>query len=224
MKVIVFDLGGTLMKYVGMPHSWVEFYEKGFEAINQVYHCNGSEKDIDKSVRILSEMNPRVNYREEEYFPEEMFTKALEHWTVELPIKECVQVFWSSLELKAEIFPDTISSLRKLKEKGFVIATLTDLPSGFPDELFKRDIAELTEYFDYYVSSAIAGYRKPNFTGLRMIAEKYCVSLSELILVGDEEKDRLTAENAGCRFVRIDRTGVGKSDIGSLNDLLGLLL
>ena len=48
--------------------------------------------------------------------------------------------------------------------------------------------------------------------------------LSELILVGDEEKDRLTAENAGCWFVRIDRTGVGKSDIGSLNDLLGLLL
>lgn len=33
MKVIVFDLGGTLMQYVGMPHSWVEFYQQGFEAI-----------------------------------------------------------------------------------------------------------------------------------------------------------------------------------------------
>ena len=35
MKVIVFDLGGTLMQYVGMPHSWVEFYKKGFDAICQ---------------------------------------------------------------------------------------------------------------------------------------------------------------------------------------------
>ena len=27
MKIIVFDLGGTLMEYKGMPYSWVEYYE-----------------------------------------------------------------------------------------------------------------------------------------------------------------------------------------------------
>lgn len=36
MKVIVFDLGGTLMQYVGMPYSWVEFYTKGFEMIREI--------------------------------------------------------------------------------------------------------------------------------------------------------------------------------------------
>ena len=26
-QVIVFDLGGTLMEYEGMPHSWNSYYE-----------------------------------------------------------------------------------------------------------------------------------------------------------------------------------------------------
>lgn len=30
MKIIVFDLGGTLMEYRGMPLNWSDYYEKGF--------------------------------------------------------------------------------------------------------------------------------------------------------------------------------------------------
>ena len=52
--------------------------------------------------------------------------------------------------------------LQKLKEKGYTMAALTDLPSAMPDEIFRRDISELLGYFDYYVSSTVAGYRKPN--------------------------------------------------------------
>ena len=67
MKVIVFDLGGTLMQYVGMPHSWVEFYNQGFEAIRQKFGCQVTVDEIERSIQCLTEMNPRVNYREEEY-------------------------------------------------------------------------------------------------------------------------------------------------------------
>ena len=48
---------------------------------------------------------------------------------------------------------------KKMKAKGYVIATLTDLPNAMPDEVFKRDISDLINYFDYYVSSSTAGYR-----------------------------------------------------------------
>lgn len=41
--------------------------------------------------------------------------------------------------------------------------------------------------------------------GLQKIADQYRVPVSSLIFAGDEEKDRKTAENAGCRFVWIDR-------------------
>lgn len=49
MKIIVFDLGGTLMQYEGMPYSWVEFYQQGFDSIIQKYNCNVSKEDIQKS-------------------------------------------------------------------------------------------------------------------------------------------------------------------------------
>lgn len=223
MKVIVFDLGGTLMQYVGMPHSWVEFYNQGFDAIRRKFGYEVTEDEIERSIHCLTEMNPRVNYREEEYMPEEMFAKAMAHWSEELPIAECVKVFWDGLELKAELYPDTISVLNGLKDRGYKIAALTDLPSGFPDERFRQDIEELMEYFDYYVSSAVSGVRKPNDGGLRMIADKFGVPLAELVLVGDEEKDARTAERAGCKFIRIDRNGEREGSIGGLEKLMGRL-
>lgn len=46
IKVIVFDLGGTLMEYIGMPYSWEEYYNQGFEEINKFYKCGVSASCI----------------------------------------------------------------------------------------------------------------------------------------------------------------------------------
>ena len=34
-RVIVFDLGGTLMEFAGMPSCWCDCYDTGFEKVNQ---------------------------------------------------------------------------------------------------------------------------------------------------------------------------------------------
>lgn len=223
MKLIVFDLGGTLMQYEGMPYSWVDFYQQGFDAIIQKYNCNVSKEDIQKSVQILKDFNPRVSGREVEYLAEHIFLNALEHWNIDTPIKNCIETFWQGLKLSAKIYPDTIEVLKELKEKGYIIATLTDLPNAMPDEIFKKDISELLSYFDYYVSSCVAGYRKPNCKGLQMISDKYGVPVTELVFVGDEEKDRKTACNANCKFVHIQRTTKSEGSISSLYELLQLV-
>ena len=216
MKLIVFDLGGTLMQYEGMSYSWVEFYQQGIDAIIQKYNCNVSMEDIQKSVQILKDFNPRVSGREVEYSAEHIFSNALEHWNIDTLIKK-------GLKLSAKIYPDTIEVLKELKEKGYIIATLTDLPNAMPDEIFKKDISELLSYFDYYVSSCVAGYRKPNCKGLQMISDKYGVPVTELVFVGDEEKDRKTACNANCKFVHIQRTTKSEGSISSLYELLQLM-
>jgi len=223
LKIIVFDLGGTLMQYEGMPYSWVEFYQQGFDSIIQKYNCNVSKEDIQKSVQILKDFNPRVSGREVEYSAEHIFSNALEHWHIDPPIKNCIETFWHGLKLSAKIYPDTIEVLKELKEKGYIIATLTDLPNAMPDEIFKKDISELLSYFDYYVSSCVAGYRKPNCKGLQMISDKYGVPVTELVFVGDEEKDRKTACNANCKFVHIQRTTKSEGNVSSLKELLQLV-
>lgn len=211
------------MQYEGMPYSWVEFYQQGFDSIIQKYNCNVSKEDIQKSVQILKDFNPRVSGREVEYSAEHIFSNALEHWHIDPPIKNCIETFWHGLKLSAKIYPDTIEVLKELKEKGYIIATLTDLPNAMPDEIFKKDISELLSYFDYYVSSCVAGYRKPNCKGLQMISDKYGVPVTELVFVGDEEKDRKTACNANCKFVHIQRTTKSEGNVSSLKELLQLV-
>lgn len=180
-------------------------------------------EDIQKSVQILKDFNPRVSGREVEYSAEHIFSNALEHWNIDTLIKNCIETFWQGLKLSAKIYPDTIEVLKELKEKGYIIATLTDLPNAMPDEIFKKDISELLSYFDYYVSSCVAGYRKPNCKGLQMISDKYGVPVTELVFVGDEEKDRKTACNANCKFVHIQRTTKSEGSISSLYELLQLM-
>lgn len=223
LKVVVFDLGGTLMQYVGMPHSWVDFYYEGFEAIIQKFKHHIPQDLVEKSIQMLKDFNPRINHREIEYSAEYIFTKILEPWHMNVPIQSCIETFWSGLQLKAEIYPETIDILQKLKEKDYAIAALTDLPSAMPDEIFRRDIPELMAYFDYYVSSSVAGYRKPNCRGLQMISEKFSTPITELIFIGDEEKDRKTAFNANCKFIWIQRTEKNEESINNLYELLEML-
>lgn len=95
------------MQYVGMPDSWADFYYKGFESIIRKYHLNISQEVIEKSVQMLKDFNPRISGREIEYSAEYIFTKVLEPWHIDIAIQSCIEIFWSGLQLKAEIYPET---------------------------------------------------------------------------------------------------------------------
>ena len=227
-KVIVFDLGGTLMRYEGMPHSWISYYQGAFEAVRDRYGLPLSGDDILRSVEILREYNPRYKPREMEYSSEFLFGEATRHWNASIPLEEIIDAFFEGIHLAAKLYEDTVPTLTGLKERGWRVAALTNLPSSMPDRLFRRDIPELLELLDLYVSSETCGWRKPNPAGLLSIARHYGVDPSRLIFVGDEKLDAGTARNAGCRFVLICREpqpeSFGEDDrIRDLNELLDIL-
>lgn len=211
------------MEYVGMPYSWVDYYKTGFEAVAKKQGVDVSDEDIEKSADILRGFNPRVNYREEEYSPEDIIAKAMDHWQANLSAGECVSDFFEGLHLKCLIFPDTLPTLSKLSRMGYKIATMTDLPTAMSDELFLNTIEELAGFFHLYVSSLSCGFRKPNPRGLELIAEHFEIPVAELIFVGDEEKDRQTAHNAGCRFIRINRKAREEGSIFTLDEIFEII-
>lgn len=90
------------------------------------------------------------------------------------------------------------------RSRGYKIACLTDLPNGMPDYVFKKPIQALINELDLYVSSQSCGYRKPNKFGLEFIAEHFDVNAKDLLFIGDEDKDKQAAMNAGCEFRFID--------------------
>ena len=205
MKVIVFDIGGTLMEYKNMPLSWLDFYKDSFLYVCSELSLTITENDIDKSFEVLKSYNPRINPREIDVTPEVIFSEATAHWQGKFELSDVINKFYESMNLTAYIYPETLDFLDKLKAEGYIIAALTDVAIGMPDELHKSYFPELLPYFDMYVSSISCGYRKPNPKGLSDIAENFGVASSEMIMIGDEEKDIKTAKRFGCKAVLIDR-------------------
>ena len=193
MKIIVFDLGGTLMEYRGMPLNWADYYEKDFRRIAEQFLAAVTAEQMDQSSTVMHAWNPRIRPREEETDPSLVFEQALAGWDCPIPVKKAVEAFFDGLELRAEIYPDVPPVLRELRTAGWTIAALTDLPTAMPDERFRRHIQELLPYFDCYVSSQSCGFRKPNPAGLYRIAENDKVPAHGLIFVGDGDKDERTA-------------------------------
>ncbi len=79
-KVIVCDIGGTLMEYRGMPLSWIDFYKDGFRYVRKEFGLNITDEDIDQSYEVLKDYNPRIHDREIEYSSEIIFSEATAHW------------------------------------------------------------------------------------------------------------------------------------------------
>ena len=46
-----------------MPHSWEDFYYKGFEEIIRKFRHPISQETVEKSFQMLREFNPRIHYR-----------------------------------------------------------------------------------------------------------------------------------------------------------------
>lgn len=205
VKAIVFDIGGTLMEYRNMPNVWIDYYKTGFEFVRDKLSLEISDSDIDKSVEVLKSYNPRVKYREEDVPPEVIFGDVCSHWKCTFNLEDVVDVFYRSMGLTAYIYPETVPVLEKLKASGYVIAVLTDVATGMPDELHKSYFTGLMPYFDMYVSSLSCGWRKPNPKGLADISERFGISAEEMIFAGDEEKDILAAKRFGCNSALIDR-------------------
>lgn len=204
-KIIVFDVGGTLMEYINMPFVWLDFYPKALDFAVSRLGITPTKKQTETALETLRQFNPKVNYREKDYPPEYIFGKATESWDFEFSLRDLIYAFFESMNLTPYIYPETIPVLEELKRRGYTICTLTDVATGMPDELHKSYFKELMPYFDFYVSSITCGMRKPNTAGLKLIEEKYGVPMSGFVMIGDEEKDIKTAGNAGCGSVLIER-------------------
>lgn len=200
MKIVVFDLGGTLMEFKGMPPVWIDYYKTGFENVNKALGLNLTEEEINHSVEIMTSYNPRVNYREIEVTPEEIFTSVISKWSVDVNVNDVINAFFEGINANAIIYDYAFDMINDFKSKGYKVACLTDLPNGMPDYVFKKPIQDLINELDLYVSSQSCGYRKPNKFGLEFIAEHFDINVKDLLFIGDEEKDKQAAQNAECEF------------------------
>ncbi len=117
----------------------------------------------------------------------------------------------SYLRRSLQAYPDAAETLRTLREAGFGVGALTNVPFGMPRRTIRRDLARsgLAPYLDGFVTSVDVGLRKPHRATFEWLAATLGVHLEEIAYVGNLPTDVTGARACGCVPIYLDRTRSG---------------
>ncbi len=104
-----------------------------------------------------------------------------------------------------QLYPDTIDFLNKLKTESFSLGIVSNWNSSL-----KKIVngLNLSHYFDFILSSAEAGWKKPSPKIFEIALRMAGVEPGRVVHIGDTyQADVLGARNAGIRGIMLDRRG-----------------
>lgn len=191
MKVLLFDLGGTILdncsfsfingmnevlKYSNITKDYLPFVKEEVTRLN-------SRGDIEfKLVDLLQDMEKALDFK---------FNK---------PYKELELLFFNSAELD-NLVPNVEDALKVLKEKNFYLGIISNSIFSGKCLFSKIESFGLGKYFDFILASADVGYRKPNkiiFDKAMEIVKENITEIDKVYYIGDIYKlDVLGSYNAG---------------------------
>jgi putative hydrolase of the HAD superfamily len=233
LPAIGFDLGDTLCEYVGVPLNWEQHYAAALTAVAEGCHLELSERRLRLGEQLLSRYNTRRVPRpdEREYTAEHIFQELLAEWDAPPEmLQRCIALFFGHFRRALRVFPDALSAIGSLKEAGISTAILTDVPYGMPRHLVMSDLVSTGLIFpdELVITSTDVGHRKPHPAGFAALARQLGVPSDRLIYVGNERKDVIGGNTAGCQTVLLWRSDDAPPSWGqtfairSLDELLTL--
>jgi len=210
IKAVLFDLGGTLIYFDG---NWAEVAEA---ANQELYlHLQQQGMQVDSKV-FLDEFRRRL----EEYylqrdteFIEYTTTNVLRTLLADLGYPElsrgalapALKVLYSVSQAHWKLEEDTLSTLDRLRSSGYRMGVISNA-SDDADVQSLVDNAGIRGYFDFVLSSAACGIRKPNPSIFEIGLEHWRLAPRETVMVGDTlGADILGARNAGIYSIWITR-------------------
>ena len=105
-------------------------------------------------------------------------------------------------------FPNTISTLKNLKEKGMHIAAVTTRSGSTVKQTLEE--TKLIHYLNYIVTFEDVRMPKPDPEGIRKALAYFKIKPNEAIMVGDSDVDIIAGRNAGVATVGVSYGFHGK--------------
>jgi len=118
--------------------------------------------------------------------------------------------------------PEVEAALKKLKEHGFQMATLTNSTYEVVEKQLQN--ADIRQYFDKVLSVDAIKKLKPAKESYEMAAKEFGVAASDLCLIAAHAWDISGALNAGCSGAFVARQGMVLDPLTPSPTLVGLTL
>lgn len=206
---IVFDVGETLLHYAGVGLNWSEHYGDALTHVATACGLDHSNERLVAGAAVLSRYNTRTHPRLVEVAADVIFHDILGRWTAapEPLVPKAIAAFFSYFQRRAVTYEDARPALQWLRDRGYPIGVLTDVPYGMPAEFVRQDLqrAGIDDLVDVVVTSVDVGYRKPHPAGFRAVAAALGVTAGRLLYVGNERKDMEGALAVDAAAVLVDR-------------------
>lgn len=203
IKGIIFDLGSTLLQFTGNSPS---IEREGAEAMVDWYLKKKHIK-LDEAALVEAFIAERAVARasaietQMEVTAQHSLREALKK--VEAPattgalVEAAIKVYFAPEEAAYRAYPDAVDTLKQLKSQGYRIGLYSNATD---DPLIQRMVNQngLRPWLSPTFSSAQWGWRKPKREPFDLIAGRWGLSPTEVVMVGDTlDTDILGAQNAG---------------------------
>jgi putative hydrolase of the HAD superfamily len=199
IKLVVFDVGGTLLDY----HTPLNKCDK--KILEEMFHIKTSEREIKKAIDRLDLKCGSTHLPSKSY--KIQITKCiLKRFGIPASkAKEFLEKWDKSIDLKdLKLYSDSLPTIKKLKVK-YLIATLANTS----DKIFHKKVlkkTKLKEHFHLHIDSDSAGIRKPDEKIFKIVLKHFKVKPSEAVMIGDTPSaDILGAKKLGMHTVLINR-------------------
>ncbi len=103
---------------------------------------------------------------------------------------------YAKIVTESKPYSGVLEAVYALQRAGYQLACVTNKPESFTLPLLQA--SGLLQYFELVVSGDTLQKKKPEPDQIFYICEKFGVSVSEALLIGDSKTDIAAARNAGC--------------------------
>lgn len=151
-----------------------------------------------------------------------------------LPQLDAEFLFWEMMRISRTADPYMFPALKKLKESGeFVLGALSNtvvFPDGHP---FNQDVSGVKSQFDFFISSAHTGLRKPDpkiyeaavneMDRLAKVKGMKGMNASDIVFLDDIGQNLKAAKKVGMRTIKVN-LGKTQDAVQELQKITGLPL
>jgi len=206
MRLIIFDLGETLIFYEGRGLNWTEHYHSALAEAFKFIDYQFTDAEMENCLDVLNFYNTRKNYRLFEVRESEVLQKVADVCEQKINWRKFESKFFNYFQRKGKPEKSAFTTLHRLRKKGCKLAVLSDAAYGMPKKLLIADLGDLQESFDAIYSSTDIGFRKPHPKGIEKIVNEFQVSKDSVLFVGNEKKDIDTAANFGVKSLLLSKS------------------